>query len=676
MRGFVHARGAVALSLAARGLRVFPLRVNSKKPAIERWEQLATTDPKVIEQYWSQANYNIGVATGKADDDPDGPETVGVDYDCKDGAPGLETLAEHKQKGLVDTLRVRSPSNGQHAYFVRRGGQGIIHNSVRKAAPGVDIRGWHGYLVGPGSVIDGKPYEIIAEAPLAELPGELEQIAISAGGAVPRREAPAEPVGELDTEAALARAQGYLMNDAPLAIEGSRGDETTYRVACRVKDLGVGEGACLELLLEFWNSRCSPPWDGDDLEKKVRNAYRYGQEPPGSANAAEEFAGAVDPEWKPETRAEWQARQPQKPEGSAANIVPFPFINMGNWDDIPVPVQEWDVLGRIPRRQCVLFSGEGGAGKSLVQLHLGAATVLGLDWLGATPRQGPAFFIDCEDDQHVMHYRLAAVARHYGVTFAELVRKGLHLSSLVGRDCVMATAESNGLIAPTKLLRGLLEAARDIKPVIIGIAASANVFAGNENDRSQVQQFVNLLSRLAIASGGSVVLISHPSLTGITSGTGLSGSTQWHNAVRARIVLKAGKEEEPDTRLLEFHKNQYGARQESIGLRWCEGMFLPITPLTDDQVEQNEQEVEQVFLALLKRFTAQNRRAHPYRTSPVYAPKVFEVESDAVSRGLSRDAFEKAMRRLFDKGLIRVDVRGKGHHEVQSLVPVESGVMD
>ena len=35
-----------------------------------------------------------------------------------------------------------------------------------------------------------------------------------------------------------------------------------------------------------------------------------------------------------------------------------------------------------------------------------------------------------------------------------------------------------------------------------------------------------------------MVLISHPSLTGIKTETGLSGSTQWHNAVRARFYLK------------------------------------------------------------------------------------------------------------------------------------------
>ena len=67
-------------------------------------------------------------------------------------------------------------------------------------------------------------------------------------------------------------------------------------------------------------------------------------------------------------------------------------------------------LTALPRRQCVLFSGEGAAGKSTVLLHLSAAHVLGRDWLGTMPAQGPAIFVDAEDDKDVMHRRLAAIA--------------------------------------------------------------------------------------------------------------------------------------------------------------------------------------------------------------------------------------------------------------------------
>jgi RecA-family ATPase len=115
--------------------------------------------------------------------------------------------------------------------------------------------------------------------------------------------------------------------------------------------------------------------------------------------------------------------------------------------------------------------------------------------------------------------------------------------------------------------------------VITGIASSANVYAGSEINRSQVQQFISLLTRLAITAGGSVVLIGHPSLTGLNTDSGLSGTTQWHNVVRARFYMKSVKPEDgeqpnTDLRELVFKKNNYGAISESIVLRYTNGLFL------------------------------------------------------------------------------------------------------
>jgi hypothetical protein len=83
----------------------------------------------------------------------------------------------------------------------------------------------------------------------------------------------------------------------------------------------------------------------------------------------------------------------------AATISRITFIDMLHWDDAPTPEQEWAVYNRIPLRQVTLFSGEGGTGKSITQLHLSVAQVLARDWLGVIPEQGPAIFIDAEDDE-------------------------------------------------------------------------------------------------------------------------------------------------------------------------------------------------------------------------------------------------------------------------------------
>jgi DNA polymerase len=185
------------------------------------------------------------------------------------------------------------------------------------------------------------------------------------------------------------------------------------------------------------------------------------------------------------------------------------------WAGKPVPHPEYTVPDRFPAEQVCLLSGEGGEGKSTLAQHLCAAHALARDWLGCQPRPGPAIYLECEDAERVLHWRLAALADHYGVPIEAFADAGLQLFSLIEHDTILAATNRNGIVEPTGFYRWLYELAGDVKPVMIGIASSANVFAGNENVRPEVQQFVKLLARIAIVTGGSVLLITHPSVTGM-----------------------------------------------------------------------------------------------------------------------------------------------------------------
>ena len=362
-------------------------------------------------------------------------------------------------------------------------------------------------------------------------------------------------------------------------------------------------------------------------------------EPSAQANGGEQPQGAF----------KQQQQQQQKAKA------PLVFINMSRWDFEPTPEQEWVVYNRVPRRECILFSGEGGTGKSIEQLHLSVAAALELDWLGVTPERGPTIFIDAEDDEKVLHRRTKAIAAHYDVSVTEMIEGGLHLVSWRGCDAALAVASQNGKIAPTQLYKQLFEAAGDIKPVMIGIAASANIFAGNENDRAQVQQFVGLLTRVAMVANGSVVLISHPSLAGINTETGLSGTTQWHNSVRARYFMRgvkpeAGEPLDTDLREIVFKKNNYGSISESIVLRWNNGLFLPVSGVVADQAAK-EAIAQEVFFEILLRLRAQNRYVSD-KPSANYAPALFAREEEAKRAGLTKRDLERAMRLLFQRNAI------------------------
>jgi RecA-family ATPase len=339
----------------------------------------------------------------------------------------------------------------------------------------------------------------------------------------------------------------------------------------------------------------------------------------------------------------------------------IPLLNMRRWDDEDAPRQEWAVSDRIPIGHVSLFSGEGGAGKSLIAQQLGVCHVRGLDWFDAPTRQGPALIIDAEDGESVIHKRLADIVAHHGLKFAD-VRDDLHVSSLAGKDAVLAVFDrKSGKMEPTALYNGLLEMVGDLKPVMTTLAASADFFAGDEVDRAQVRQFIQLLTRLAMLAHGAVVLISHPSLSGIASGTGLSGSTAWHNSVRSRFYLKAkdhdGEDGEPDTDLREivFKKNNYGPVAEAITLRYRNGLFVPASTLlpTADAAARMA-EADQLFLSLLRLFTYQKQDLSPKKKAGAYAPNMMASHPDAQRLKFWKHEFEEAMQRLLDQEKIHI----------------------
>jgi RecA-family ATPase len=355
--------------------------------------------------------------------------------------------------------------------------------------------------------------------------------------------------------------------------------------------------------------------------------------------------------WEPQPEATFP------PGANIQKLPPLSWISTATWDTIAVPEQDWIVRERFPRRQTALFSGEGSAGKSTLLLQLCAACAVARDWLGTVPEPGPTMFIDAEDDVDVIHRRLAAVVKHYGVSFKALDDGGLHLMSLAGQDTVMATVSRGGKIEPTPLYRQLLEACGDIKPVVIGLASSANFFAGNEVDRAQVQQFVGMMTRLAIMSNGSTILISHPSLTGISSDSGLSGNTQWHNSVRARVYIRGVKQDEDeasdtDLREIFWKKSNYGPMSDSVVVRWQNGLFLPVGGAASghDAAAQSAL-ADAVFLTVLKRLTKDNRWVSD-KSGRNYAPAMFAKEEEARKAGLGKVALHAAMLRLFQAGVI------------------------
>lgn len=323
----------------------------------------------------------------------------------------------------------------------------------------------------------------------------------------------------------------------------------------------------------------------------------------------------------------------------------------------PVPERKWHVRELIPSNTVTLFGGDGGTGKSLCALQLAASTALERAWLGFAVRPGKAIYLSAEDDKAELHRRLADIVQAEGVTLADL--DALTLRSLAGEDALLATLAKGGTLEATGLLDAIEELLERDRPDLLVLDTLADYFPGNENDRAQARQFIGILRRLAIRHECAVVMLAHPSLSGLNSGSGTSGSTGWNNSVRSRLylsrVVQDGYEPNPDARVLRTMKANYSRTGAEIALTWRNGVFVAEAPVTGLDRVAASAKAERVFLKLLRDFTEQGRNVN-HAGGPTYAPNLFAQHPQ--SEGCTKKALKAAMDNLLTQGKIKIAADG------------------
>ena len=123
-----------------------------------------------------------------------------------------------------------------------------------------------------------------------------------------------------------------------------------------------------------------------------------------------------------------------------------------------------------------------------------------------------------------------------------------------------------------------LSAAQEFGAKLVLLDSLHNLFSGDENARPQALQFIQALCSIAIELDGVVLLTGHPSLSGLSSGSGTSGSTAWSNAVRSRLYLsrpeKQGTDDvDPNEKVLRVMKANYAPVGDGIRLTWANGVL-------------------------------------------------------------------------------------------------------
>ncbi|NDB68798.1 MAG: hypothetical protein EB015_12495, partial [Methylocystaceae bacterium] len=265
-----------AHKLAKNGFYVFPLEPNGKKPAIGDWPNMASRDTEIINGWFSNnLDRNIGIYTGKYGDGDQA--LIVIDVDNKNGKNGDQSLLSLELEGneLPQTLEQSTPSGGRHMVYLA---PYACKQGVDVLGEGLDIRSRGGYIVAPGSSIDGKKYaQINGHGIMVDAPAWLVE---KLGKQIDIKPQSKIVVSNIDVDRAEKRAMDYL-NSIDSAVEGSR-NHAAFKAAAQLKDYGCDEAKTFELLAEIWNANCSPPLEEDELRQCVSSAYKYGRDAQGS----------------------------------------------------------------------------------------------------------------------------------------------------------------------------------------------------------------------------------------------------------------------------------------------------------------------------------------------------------------------------------------------------------
>ncbi|AHB49788.1 hypothetical protein W911_00270 [Hyphomicrobium nitrativorans NL23] len=387
---------------------MFRIRHGSKDKPQRDWANGgAIADPAEAFDTFIEARTNIGVRTDRL---------VVVDVDAH--REGLETLKGHPP--LPATYTVRTPNGGLHLYLRAPAGADLS-GGTDKLGQGVDIKtGPKSYVMGVGSTFKGREYLLERDAPVAECPAWLLERLVAAH----RKSAEApKTLGELDTPASIEAATAYLKDAAPAAVEGSGGNEMTFKVACQVKDRGVSEPVCFDLMWEHYNLRCLPEWPADELETVVANAYRYGQVPAGRDNPAAGFCAVELP----------------KPENSRS---------LSYWvGDEPLDAEiDWLVDETIQRGGIGFLGGKSGAGKTFQLVHLALSGAMQRPFYGRKIEAGFGTYIVAAEGSYSITHRVKAAAVHAFGLDSRAARQ-LPLKFTKGAIDVMSSAGLEAFIA-------------------------------------------------------------------------------------------------------------------------------------------------------------------------------------------------------------------------------------
>ncbi len=359
--------------------------------------------------------------------------------------------------------------------------------------------------------------------------------------------------------------------------------------------------------------------------------------------------------------------------GRPADLQPLPVIDPVRWEGQPVPQHEWLVRDLVPLETTSLLSGHGGGGKSTLMLQLLVCASIGLPWLGFETRRVNCTYFSAEDPGKEIHIRLAAVLRHYGREFGDLENLAL-LDRVDEPGWLMEWGAIWESGRETALYHQLERHVLDRGTGLLVIDSLYSVFPGSKLEERHAWEFMSMLGRLARCMKGSVVVIFHPSKSGLSSGEGDFGSVGWHNACRSRLYFTSPKDDgadvSPDLRELRVMKQNFAARAAPIKLEWKDGAFARVDQPAGVFSAIEKRTAEAAILDGIAALATAGVTVSHGRTAPNYAARV--IVKTRHGRGRTVDELDRALWRLIEAGKVRSIEEGPPSRRRSHLVVASS----
>ena len=277
-------------------------------------------------------------------------------------------------------------------------------------------------------------------------------------------------------------------------------------------------------------------------------------------------------------------------------------------------------------------------------------------WLGhEIATAGKVLFISAEEPEREIRRRIWLHAQRDGYDPNTLTDLHLWLPDKSG-DAVMAVVDRySGIMQPTRIMQEIAAGIRDLAPVLAIVDNVAATCAGNQVDRLVARSYVNLWRQIAQGpSKPAVLLLDHPSLSGMTNNTGRGGSMDWRNAVRSALWLHqrtiaprptaasaCSRRQRATTGRPETRSDCYGRTADcssSTRRRRCTGIA-------------KDAECDATFLRLLDEREGQGFHVSGEARAATYcAPRL--LPTCRTTAASARNAFAAAMERLLQAGKI------------------------